>query len=73
MSPGDPAGLGRFPTTHWSLVARAGQDGGDARREALDQLLRRYLPALRAHLIFGRRMPPEDAASVPPRRRRMCW
>ena len=61
---GDLVGLGPFPTTHWSLVARAGRDGGDARREALDQLLRRYLPALRAHLLFGRRMPAEDAEDL---------
>jgi DNA-directed RNA polymerase specialized sigma24 family protein len=61
MSSGDPAGLGPFPTTHWSLVARAGHDGGDARREALEQLLRRYLPALRAHLVYGRHLPWDEA------------
>src|SRR5881394_3079150 len=52
----------RFPTTRWSLVARAcgggGGDGGDGlavdhevRREALATILHRYLPALRAHLL----------------------
>lgn len=52
---------GRFPTTHWSLVVRAGQDGVEAKRQALGELLVRYLPALRAHLIHGKRLTPEDA------------
>jgi RNA polymerase sigma-70 factor (ECF subfamily) len=52
---------GRFPTTHWSLVAQAGRDTADVRREALERLLRRYLPALRVHLVHTRRMAPEDA------------
>lgn len=43
----------RFPTTAWSLVARAGNEG-ETRREALGQLLSRYLPALRAHLVYRR-------------------
>jgi RNA polymerase sigma-70 factor (ECF subfamily) len=52
---------GRFPTTHWSLVAQAGRDTSDVRREALERLLRRYLPALRVHLVHTRRMTPGDA------------
>lgn len=52
---------GRFPTTHWSLVARAGQDVTGAKRQALSELLTRYLPALRAHLVHGKRLSPEDA------------
>ena len=47
----------RFPTTHWSLVAQAGHDD---RREALGRLLEQYLPALRAHLVYGKR-PPDRA------------
>jgi len=54
-------GDARFPTTHWSLVARAGQDAAEAKRQALGELLTRYLPALRAHLLHGKRLPPEDA------------
>jgi RNA polymerase sigma-70 factor (ECF subfamily) len=54
-------GDARFPTTHWSLVARAGQDPAEAKRQALGELLTRYLPALRAHLIYGKRLSPEDA------------
>lgn len=52
---------GRFPTTHWSLVARAGQDATETKRQALGELLTRYLPALRAHLVHGKRLSPHDA------------
>jgi len=51
----------RFPTTQWSLVGRVGQDDPQARREALDRLLTCYLPALRAHLVYGRGLSPHDA------------
>lgn len=54
-------GRGRFPTTHWSLVARAGQDSTETKRQALGELLTRYLPALRAHLIHGKRLSPDNA------------
>lgn len=58
-----------FPVTHWSLVRRAGSagDGGPgaaddpAAREALHQLVVRYLPALKAHLVYTRRLPPDEA------------
>lgn len=40
--------LGRFPTTHWSLVGRAAD--AIAGRRALGELVHAYLPALRAHL-----------------------
>jgi RNA polymerase sigma-70 factor (ECF subfamily) len=46
-----------FPTTHWSLIAGAGTNGSDATtRQALQELLRRYLPALRSHLILRKRI-----------------
>ena len=50
----------RFPTTHWSLVDRAGVADG----EALGRLLARYLPALVAHLVHGKRLPPEEAEDL---------
>jgi DNA-directed RNA polymerase specialized sigma24 family protein len=50
-----------FPSTRWSLVARAGQQDAEAKREALGQLLVRYLPALQAHLVRRRRLPAEKA------------
>ena len=56
-----PYGEARFPTTHWSLVARAGRDATEVKRQALGELLVRYLPALRAHLVYGKRLSPEDA------------
>jgi RNA polymerase sigma-70 factor (ECF subfamily) len=43
-----------FPTTHWSLVGRAAgrvDAGAAAGRAALAELIRIYLPALRAHLL----------------------
>lgn len=42
---------GRFPQTRWSLVEAAGDEPDQGARPALTQLLLRYLPALRAHLI----------------------
>lgn len=55
---------GRFPTTQWSLVARAGACSTDAQREALGGLLSRYLRALQAHLVHGKRVPPEEAEDL---------
>lgn len=48
----------QFETTHWSLVVRAGHEGRseESQRNALADLVRRYLPALRAHLIYRRRL-----------------
>lgn len=55
----------RFPTTHWSLVGRAalraGVGPGDAARTALGELVRIYLPALRAHLVGAMRIDPHRA------------
>ena len=53
MSESSPGrGSQRFPTTHWSLVGRAaGRAGAGAGKVALGELVRIYLPALRAHLI----------------------
>ena len=61
MTANEDRGAERFPTTHWSLVARAGSADSEAGREALGRLLTRYLPALRAHLIYGKRLAPDRA------------
>ncbi len=47
-----------FPTTQWSAVKRAGEAGGGS--AALGELLVKYLPALRAHLIRTRRIRPNE-------------
>jgi DNA-directed RNA polymerase specialized sigma24 family protein len=39
----------------------AAQQDAEAKREALGQLLARYLPALQAHLVYRKRLPPEKA------------
>ena len=52
---------GRFPTTHWSEVARAGAADPRVRREALGRLLAAYLPACRAHLVRHKRIPADRA------------
>jgi RNA polymerase sigma-70 factor (ECF subfamily) len=50
-----------FPVTRWSLIWRAARPGDPVMRAALDELLRRYLPALRTHLILSRRLEPDRA------------
>jgi RNA polymerase sigma-70 factor (ECF subfamily) len=44
-------GFQLFPTTHWSLVARAGKDPSESQRDALGDLLRKYLGAFRTYLM----------------------
>jgi hypothetical protein len=50
-----------FPSTQWSLVDRATAGDTAARRRALGDLLTRYLPALRAHLVLKKRIDRERA------------
>jgi RNA polymerase sigma-70 factor (ECF subfamily) len=45
---------GGFPTTNWALIDRAREEDSHGERPALDELLRRYLPALRVHLSVRR-------------------
>jgi hypothetical protein len=54
---GDGSGrLAANQTTDWSLIGRAAGDESPARNAAITELLSRYLPALRVHLIFQRRL-----------------
>ena len=46
--------VGQFPTTHWSLVNRAAGQDVAVRGEAIAELLKKYLPALRSVLRFYR-------------------
>ncbi len=55
--------MGSFPPTQWSLVALAGKDD-ESRLEALERLLRTYLPALKAHLVLSRKTPPDQAEDM---------
>src|SRR5689334_10019220 len=41
----------QFPSTHWSIVETVGREDVHGPRPALAELLRRYLPAFRAHLL----------------------
>jgi RNA polymerase sigma-70 factor (ECF subfamily) len=47
-----------FPSTHWSIVEVASREDAAGPRPALSDLLQRYLPALRAHLLIRRSVQP---------------
>lgn len=49
-----------FPTTRWTLVERAADQDESTKREALQELLDIYLPAIRNHLVFRKRFLPDD-------------
>ncbi len=51
---------GFFPETGWPLVRRAAEEDASGRREALSELLARYLPALRARLLQKKTAPPDQ-------------
>lgn len=53
-----------FPLTHWSLVRRAGTPDAAARREALQTLLERYIPALRKFLGMTFRLRDEQTEEI---------
>lgn len=53
-----------FPTTHWSLVADAGANDRVLAANALGQLLTRYIPALRAHLVGIKRVDEHKAEDL---------
>lgn len=52
---------GRFPPTRWTLIERAADSTAEDAEEALGELLERYLPALRAHLVHAMRVHPDQA------------
>jgi len=51
----------RFPSTHWSLIGRACDGQDTMQRDALNQLLTRYWPALKTHLVVKKRIDPNEA------------
>jgi RNA polymerase sigma-70 factor (ECF subfamily) len=50
-----------LPATDWSLVAHAGLPGDQTGLESLDELLSRYRPALKAHLVLKKKIRPDVA------------
>src|SRR5215217_2507880 len=50
---------GGFPSTQWSVVETAGREDSRGDRPALETLLKRYLPALRGHLLCRRAVQPD--------------
>jgi hypothetical protein len=53
-----------FPTTRWSLILRNRDADQELRRQALDELLTRYYPALWAHLVQKKRIEIHAAEDV---------
>ncbi len=50
-----------LPTTHWTLVNRAGTGTDESRKEALAAIIRQYMAALREYLTARKRIAPERA------------
>lgn len=48
-----------FPETRWSIIVNAGDLDSPDRGRALESFFSTYLPALKAHLIFRRRIKPD--------------
>lgn len=57
---GEAAG-GQFRTTRWTLVEAAADTDSPQRRKALGEVLARYLPAMRSHLVNRKRVDPNRA------------
>jgi RNA polymerase sigma-70 factor (ECF subfamily) len=55
---------GFFPSTHWSIVVDAGYDQSIVRRQALERFLAQYTEALKAHLIWRKRVDPHQAEDL---------
>jgi len=53
-----------FPTTQWSQIELAGKQEPHAVQPALEQLLRRYMPAMRAHLLIRRGIKRDDVEDL---------
>lgn len=56
--------LRAFPPTNWSAVYRAAHPSQVWGEQALAALLDRYRPALKAHLMFVKRLTPEHAEDL---------
>lgn len=54
----------QFPPTRWTLVEWAANPTAATHEQGLDELLRRYLPALKTHLTRGRRLSADTADDI---------
>lgn len=61
MSKDAPEDFRGLPATDWSLVAHAGLPSEQTGLESLGELLSRYRPALKAHLVLKKKIPPAQA------------
>ena len=61
MTDGNDPKYARLETTQWSLVGRAQNLDARIRSTAMEELLRTYYPALRAHLVFKKKVRTERA------------
>jgi RNA polymerase sigma-70 factor (ECF subfamily) len=61
MSKDVPEDFRGLPATDWSLVAHAGLPSEQTGLKSLDELLSRYRPALKAHLVLKKKIPPTQA------------
>ena len=64
MSDHDTSHHQPFTATHWSLVDRAGRSESDEQRLALNELVAKYTPALRTHLVARKRIDPDRAKDL---------
>jgi DNA-directed RNA polymerase specialized sigma24 family protein len=64
MASDNKYGVHYFPPTNWTLVDRAGRGEDSSQRQALNELVRRYVPALHSHLVLQKRIPPEKAEDL---------
>lgn len=53
-----------FPSTHWSIIECARDETVGGARPALSDLIARYLPALRAHLVIRRSIEPDQVDDI---------
>src|SRR4051812_27403034 len=61
--PESSAALSPFPSTHWTVVARAGASDSQ-RLRVLGRLLERYIPPMRSYLIARFRFDADEANDI---------
>jgi len=64
LSSDNAFGIHYFPPTNWSLVNVAGHGAQTLQRQALNELVERYRPALQSHLVLHKRIDPDRAEDL---------